>query len=162
MKRLATGLLLMLVAAAVGAGTAAAEPPQCNDTVDNDGDGYVDFPEDPDCQDASDDAEAVTGHGFPATVTIRYSSRLDRFQGAVVDNRDECARDRVAVLKRVRRGQDRIMWRAATGPRGRWKSADFPRAHGKFYAVLKEKIFESNGTFLLCERDRSVTIRVRL
>jgi hypothetical protein len=32
---------------------------ECNDTIDNDGDGNIDFPQDPGCTDANDDSEAV-------------------------------------------------------------------------------------------------------
>jgi hypothetical protein len=39
-------------------GPAPPEEPECNDGIDNDGDGLIDFPEDPGCADASDDTEA--------------------------------------------------------------------------------------------------------
>jgi hypothetical protein len=39
-------------------GPAPPEEPECNDGIDNDGDGLTDFPEDPACADASDDNES--------------------------------------------------------------------------------------------------------
>lgn len=46
---------------------------QCDDGVDNDGDGWVDFPDDPGCDDAADDDESnepvVTQHSRTAEIT---------------------------------------------------------------------------------------------
>ena len=39
------------------AGPTMSEP-ECNDGMDNDGDGLIDFPEDPGCSSAEDDTEA--------------------------------------------------------------------------------------------------------
>jgi hypothetical protein len=51
---LSTALILPL---ALGAPPALAEPPECNDAIDNDGDGDVDYPNDPDCSSLEDDSE---------------------------------------------------------------------------------------------------------
>src|SRR5262249_19509662 len=62
-----TGRALLVAALCVGAGAcgggaapplpAAPPPPQCSDGVDNDGDGLIDFPQDPGCFGADDDDE---------------------------------------------------------------------------------------------------------
>lgn len=55
-------ILLITVLLLVGFGETDAggqlPNPQCSDGIDNDGDGLVDFPADPDCTDALDDSEA--------------------------------------------------------------------------------------------------------
>ena len=37
---------------------AGSRPPQCNDGVDNDGDGLIDYPNDPECTDENDNSES--------------------------------------------------------------------------------------------------------
>ena len=55
-------------------------PPQCSDGVDNDGDGYRDYPNDPGCSSASDNTElarlSVTLRAVPALIQEGGSSRL--------------------------------------------------------------------------------------
>ncbi|MBA2725110.1 MAG: hypothetical protein H0U53_03895 [Actinobacteria bacterium] len=59
---LSTALVLPLV---LGAPPALAEPPACNDAIDNDGDGAVDYPNDPDCNSPEDDSEITTDPPTP-------------------------------------------------------------------------------------------------
>ena len=52
---------LLLVVAMVGCGGGAADNaklPQCSDGIDNDGDGLIDFPDDPGCNSANADDES--------------------------------------------------------------------------------------------------------
>lgn len=43
--------------------SAGTTPPECSDTLDNDGDGVIDFPDDPGCSDAQDNDETETAAG---------------------------------------------------------------------------------------------------
>src|SRR3989338_6409052 len=45
-KLLIISLAMLLISAVM----ASAAPPECNDRIDNDGDGYIDFPADPGCE----------------------------------------------------------------------------------------------------------------
>ncbi|HEX2053611.1 MAG TPA: hypothetical protein VHJ78_07810 [Actinomycetota bacterium] len=54
---LETGLVVNLAEASV-AGSACADVPECRDGIDNDGDGRIDFPNDPQCKSLDDDSEA--------------------------------------------------------------------------------------------------------
>ncbi len=65
--------------------TAAAESravknAQCSDGVDNDGDGRIDFPSDPDCTGPTDDSEAGGGGGNP-----EYSDGVDNDGDGQID-----------------------------------------------------------------------------
>ena len=46
-----------------GGGVPGGPDPQCDDGVDNDGDGHTDYPNDPDCASLGDDDESDTGGG---------------------------------------------------------------------------------------------------
>jgi len=143
-------------------------PPECSDGVDNEGDGFGDFPEDPECSDAEDSSE---GFGCPSYsgaassclasgVTIRYTG--DRFTGAVAHARDECVIWRLVKLKKVLPGPNRTLGRDYTGSRGIWRIDAFPDPHGRFYAVAPETtVTDEDGTEVVCPRDRSVTIFIR-
>jgi hypothetical protein len=56
--RLLLSVLLIVSGLMSGSSHALAEPPDCSDAIDNDGDGLTDFPDDPGCMDAIDDDEA--------------------------------------------------------------------------------------------------------
>ena len=74
----------------VGSGAPPPPPPpppspQCSDSVDNDGDGLIDYPADPGCGDASDDDETdVAPPPPPPPGTIPVGS----FRGLYFDNED--------------------------------------------------------------------------
>lgn len=55
-------------------------PPQCNDTIDNDGNGVVDFPNDPGCTTATDTSEAappsITANGKGNEIFVRNGSHV--------------------------------------------------------------------------------------
>ena len=49
------------------------EQRSCSDGLDDDGDGFTDYPDDPECVNASDDSESIPGVptlGFPGTVLL--------------------------------------------------------------------------------------------
>ena len=50
-------LVLLLAAAALVPSGALAEPADCNDAVDNDADGLIDYPDDPGCSEITDNSE---------------------------------------------------------------------------------------------------------
>jgi hypothetical protein len=55
--RLLLSMLLIVSGLASGSSPALAEPPDCSDAIDNDGDGLTDFPDDPECSTAEDETE---------------------------------------------------------------------------------------------------------
>ena len=139
---------------------AQSEPPQCSDGIDNDGDGYTDFPDDPQCNDASDNVEAITGDRFSEAITIRYV-RDTAFRGAAATNYEECSDQRRLRLHRRTRDGSRIIARTFTNGRGRWK-VYWPEARGRYFAVAPEAtVTDASGNTIVCERVASVTIRVR-
>jgi len=163
-------LVLALVSGSTGVGAQTPSPspspspspaPQCSDQVDNDGDGFVDFPDDAACHATDDDSEEIHGDPAPTLVVIRYRDGDGSFVGQVSTALRACLRDRVVVVRREVSGRDPVLWRASTAPDGDWKTARFPRANGRFYAVAKPKFFRtSTGGFSMCSRKRSTTIRV--
>jgi hypothetical protein len=136
--------------------------PQCDNGVDDDGDGFTDFPEDPDCDDSFDNAEAFGGGRFPTTVTIRYNRKASppAFKGAVATDFEGCSNQRRIILKKKRPGRDRVVGRDLSNNKGNWAIAK-RRARGRFYAIAPRKQFEANGATVICNRDESVTITVR-
>ena len=55
---LVTAALLLLGLVVLPMPGALAEPAECGDAIDNDADGYTDYPDDPGCQEVQDDSEA--------------------------------------------------------------------------------------------------------
>ncbi|HVF78702.1 MAG TPA: hypothetical protein VNA28_10425 [Solirubrobacteraceae bacterium] len=82
---LIVALLVIVGAGWAGAGSAEARTllPQCQDHLDNDGDGEVDFPDEPGCSSAADTTEINTG-SLPAC-----SDRVDNDGDGRVDFPDE-------------------------------------------------------------------------
>lgn len=162
-------LVLALISGATGVGAQTPAPspspspaPQCSDKVDNDGDGKVDFPDDEGCYATDDDLEGNQGDPAPTEVLIRYRERDAAFVGEVRSAIRACPGERAVVVRRQIPGRDRVLWRASTAPDGDWKTGEFPRATGRFYAVAKAKFFRtSTGGFSICTETRSTTIRVR-
>ena len=156
------GLMVAFVSMmAVGPVVALAEPPQCNNGVDDDGDGVTDFPDDPHCQNPEDNTEAPSGHASLPTLTIRYFRDAAAFKGEVQEARNECREQRRVVLRRRTPEGTRTVARTFTDEQDRWK-VYWPAARGRYFAVsLRVEVAQPDGTTLVCARDRSVTIRVR-
>jgi hypothetical protein len=134
---------------------------QCNDGVDNDGDGRVDFGQDPGCADINDttespdpDPEAVR---VASNVTIRNDRNDNAFKGAVGSSRKACQVGRTVLLKKKGRG---TVGQDTTNQAGNWSVGNRGR-RGRYWAIAtRDTATARNGTPLICLRDRSVTIKV--
>jgi hypothetical protein len=135
---------------------------QCEDSVDNDGDGKVDFGQDPGCSSAADNDETDTAPSdteSETTVTIRYDN--GRFKGQVQNAVKRCSRGRLVTLKRVRKGPDQTVGQDTANRAGNW-SVKKLGANGRYYAKAKKVSFtKGNGATHTCLADRSVKIRVQ-
>lgn len=155
-------LCLALVGGALSwAPAASAEPPECGDGVDNDGDGFTDYPNDPECDSAEDSPEIFGDGRFPTHITIRYDRREAHFIGELGNVPRGCLSDRLVRLKRPRQGRDHVVDRDRTDAHHVWviRKKD---AHGKFYAVApRSERARRDGTTVQCARITSVTIIVR-
>ncbi|MDP9067853.1 MAG: Ig-like domain-containing protein [Actinomycetota bacterium] len=153
--------------------TVTQEPDQgpqadCNDGVDNDADGLIDFGNDPGCTSASDQTEAPNpddGTGerrrVATNLTIRYDRDARAFKGAIGSDRKACQTGRTIILKKVTPGPNRVIGRDASNRFGNWR-INKARARGRFYAVvLRKQTTGRRGAELNCLRDRSVTIKLR-
>lgn len=162
-SRFTEGLLVLMMITAIGAATpvaAQAPPPECSDGADNDSDGATDFPDDSGCVSAEDDSEA-SHVDIISFVTIRFAERTDVFRGRVRSSSDACKVNRAVIVKKAVRGEDKTIWRAATDEAGRWRTKSFPRANGRYYALLPEAAIRTAEGYVSCGRsDRSDTIRV--
>lgn len=139
---------------------AKTEPPECSDSVDNDGDGYTDFPDDPECDETNDDMEYAHVDSFRTAVTIRYA-RKTAFKGTVASDHQQCSDQRRVELRRRYGNGSRIVARTFTSAQGRWK-VYWPRAEGRYFALARSaQVIDPSGATIFCRRDASVTIRVR-
>ncbi|MDQ4144791.1 MAG: hypothetical protein M3198_13825 [Actinomycetota bacterium] len=97
-----------------------------------------------------------------SAVTIIYSQRANAFRGTVSSAEDRCERDRKVLVKKVRKGTNRLVASDLTGSQGRWRTGGFPSPRGRFYAVAKRKEITPPGVVnptIICVRARSATIR---
>ncbi len=135
-------------------------PAQCDDGIDNDGDGKIDHPADPECDNKNDNSEAVptTVTPVPSVISIQHKLRpRHRFKGSVSATETACVAGRRVVVKKVRSGADRRVGRALVGDNGNWGVRHRRGGGGRYYAVVKASVV---GSFD-CRRARSSTIRVR-
>ena len=146
---------------------AQAEPPECSDGVDNDGDGLTDYDADPDCASEADDSE---GHGDPPCafngtdcdgMVIRYRPDRDLLAGAVGAS-SACMAGRPILLKKARDGEDRIMRMVQTDGMGEWSTPAPDRWSGRFYAVAQGwTIYDDSGAAgEYCKRRVSQRVRI--
>lgn len=140
--------------------------PACSDGVDNDGDGRIDFPNDPGCASASDTSEVDGGTGgnvirVATNLTIRYDGEAGAFKGAAGSSRKRCQRARQVTVKKIVPGPNRVIGRDQTNRFGNWR-VDKKRVNGRYYAtVSKKRINLASGDVLVCQRDRSVIIKLK-
>lgn len=135
--------------------------PHCDDGVDNDYDGDVDFPADAECRSAEDDSEAQLSSGTPDWfITIRYDADPAAFTGAIRAPYQRCLLNRLVRVKRVRTGPDRVIASDRTSRRGHWYVSSRKR-RGRFYAVVRGATRSTRDGEIRCRRGRSVTIRLR-
>ena len=138
----------------------AASPAQCEDGLDNDDDGSMDFPNDSDCVSRDDDTERLVSDPMPTSLTMRFQRSNSRFAGSVHHRRPRCQRGRAVVVKKVTKSGSRAIWWAASDRQGRWKTQAFPRARGRYFAVLRAEWVAVRGVMINCGSDRSPTIEV--
>lgn len=152
-------ILVAIGSVAVNPVFAQAEPPECNNGMDDDGDGATDFPDDQDCENPEDNTEYGHSEAVGTVVTIRYL-RKTAFKGVVTASRNECVEQRRVVLRRRTPEGPRIVARTFTDDRGRWK-VYWPDARGHYSAVaFRTTVPDPSGGWLVCMRD-SATMRVR-
>lgn len=144
-------------------GPTAAPPPipkQCEDGVDNDGDGKVDVAADPGCESTVDDDERDVVETFYATtIGIRHDFSPHRFVGRVSSAHFGCVHSRPVVLKKVRSGADRVIARGRATDTGLWTFPHSDGGRGRYYAVARKITFGSEAAPIICLRDRSDTVR---
>ncbi len=156
-------LARLLLVALLGVGafiqpSFAQESPECSDGADNDGDGNIDYPADTHCTSEQDDTESFEGvrDYFP---TIRYNARRNLFLGDVPAEAETCSSYRGVLLKKVRDGADATVGRALTSRSGDW-SIRKGDPHGRFYARILRAVKETPDGYVICEGDRTPTIRL--
>lgn len=140
--------------------------PACSDGVDNDGDGQVDG-NDPGCSGPNDTTEGDGGTGggekirVATNLTIRYDAEANAFKGAAGSSRKRCQRGRLVRVKKIVPGPNRTIGRDRTNKFGNWR-VDKRRVNGRYYAVVTKKKFTlPSGDILVCQRDRSVIIKLK-
>ncbi len=69
--------------------------PQCNNSLDDDGDGKTDYPNDPGCSSLDDDDETDPGGGMPSEA---YNPPMGDF-GVLINNGDENTNNQIVTLK---------------------------------------------------------------
>ncbi len=89
-------------------------------------------------------------------ISIAYNDGARSFNGRVTSQRASCETNRRVVLKKVRRGADRVVGNDVSDRRGKWE-VKTARPKGRFYANAKRR-FVTNGT-IECKKARSRTIR---
>jgi hypothetical protein len=134
--------------------------PQCSDGLDNDGDGRVDFPQDPLCQSSADDDESGEESFSTRTrsvVTIAHG-RL-AFRGTVRNRTARCVRGREVVLIRSTQRRNEIVASTITSRSGVWRIPVGRK--GRYFARVEFSYFVGrSGRLHDCLPDRSETIRV--
>lgn len=143
-------------------------PPQCSDGIDNDDDGFTDYPDDSECYNTDDDSEnkecAVDACGgyvrYATTVTIHRPDSTNRFSGDLYSRRP-CRDDREVIVKKIFPGKDRLIGRGRTR-QGVWSTKKPSRIRGRVYAIAKKTRFTNNrGGIVECLRDESPPVTVR-
>lgn len=151
-------LALLACVAILAALVAVAGPPavqgagiDCEDSVDNDQDFAVDA-DDAGCRPADDDEAPCYTDGScnRAFMTIRYSAEREVFRGRLGMSEQDCSTGRRIVLKRIQRGDDRVLARTITDADGRWLIPHRVSGFGRYRATAKGVV----GS-LACARVRS-------
>jgi hypothetical protein len=101
----------------------------------------------------------------PTSVSMGYRDRTGTFHGRVRSTRPECEPDRVVKLWKVTPGPNRLLDKTESDDDGRWKTAGFENAGGRYYAtVARARVPMENTTFpatIICGVARSENVRVR-
>lgn len=108
---------------------------------------------------ASPTGSPTGGPGGPekhdSTITIRYGN--DKFSGAV-KSANKCKPKREVVVRKVRKGRDRIVGRDTTNKKGKW-SDEVADAKGRYYAKVAKRVFTQGSTRVECGGAKSKKIR---
>ena len=83
-----------------------ADEPQCNDGIDNDDDGYTDYPDDPDCENADDDNEIGDSGECVAGLVPGTKQWISMFQGAGT-KKYSCPEDYIITAAAFKNSGDR-------------------------------------------------------
>ena len=137
-------------------------PRACHDGIDNDGDGYLDYPSDTACESFEGVGEMTDDHGYFATnITIHYRQRLRLWEGEVGAPHVRCQRGRAVRLKRALRGyRDPVVGEDISSDAGEWRITTGNRP-GRYYVTTPDKYFtNTTGDTVRCARDRSITVRI--
>ncbi|MGH2757233.1 MAG: Ig-like domain-containing protein [Actinomycetota bacterium] len=107
--------------------------------------------------------EVLGGIEARSTVSIRLAAEAKDFVGAVRSDHGECRARRTVTVYKARKGaRDRSVGRDLTGRRGRWSIEASDVRRGRYYAIVKKRVFENRaGHEVVCLGSRSPTIRVR-
>lgn len=96
-----------------------------------------------------------------STITIAYrSTGRAAFKGKVGSGEPMCKRARKVQVKKIKKGTDPTVARAATNAKGAYTAPE-PNAKGKYYAVVgKSKVTNEGGDTVTCQAAKSEAIRV--
>ncbi|MDQ3953817.1 MAG: hypothetical protein M3279_12780 [Actinomycetota bacterium] len=139
----------------------------CSDGIDNDGDGLVDYPEDPGCTSVDDDSETPAPHPAP---TMHRRGIAFRFAHASGDDllvfgrlrlvhRDDgfraCVRSRPVEIQRRAAGSWETLKSTATNPRGRFSGTVADR-RGRYRVVaVPIKLFVDDDLHVCRRADKT-------
>jgi hypothetical protein len=132
----------------------------CGDSADNDGDGKVDYPQDPGCssmQDTDETDPVCSGQCTESVTEVTINHPAERvLKGRVFGGTQRCV-VRWVEVRRARRGHDEEMFYTRSGELGRWRVEGMFRP-GRYYAFAQRKYVSETH---VCLADRSPTIQVR-
>ncbi|HYP23757.1 MAG TPA: hypothetical protein VEV43_09300 [Actinomycetota bacterium] len=140
-------------------------PHACNDGTDNDGDGYVDHPEDPGCSEPDDDSEtpaphpSAERHSRAAGLRFAHDDETGRLlvYGKVRltdagDDYEECMKRRPVEVQRRVDGDWETLKTPETDDRGRY-TASVPDRPGRYRATaLRTSHIDDAGLVHVCKR----------
>ena len=131
--------------------SSGAPDPECSDGADNDGDGLIDFPNDPGCSSANDDSEADGGGDTPSTISAKYKNKA--IKGKVGSDVGACVGGRKVIVKKGTKtvGSD------TTANSGAY-SVKVGKKKGKYQAIVKPRSVDGGAVQCLQEKSKKVTV----
>jgi hypothetical protein len=137
---------------------------ECDDGIDNDGDGYVDYGDDPGCISEQDDSEQPVDGGdvwvrHDRTVGFRFRHLLGPGDGLAVSGRVRvqdgyvrCARNEEIRIQRLVDGRWDTKDRLRTDSLGRFESVIPDRPGSYRVRVRRSEIVEDESVFHVCRQ----------
>ncbi|MGH2699558.1 MAG: hypothetical protein ACRDJL_10245 [Actinomycetota bacterium] len=106
------------------------------------------------------------GSGPPANTAesktnLKHRARPHRFLGKVKSDDARCISGRKLVIKKVRRGKDRVVARTTSRGNGKWSAPHKRGGRGRYYAVVKRLMIQDGAGTIRCLGGRSSTKRFR-